>query len=480
MVGRWLLCSLLLVRTYAYLPGLPAKHHHRRQSHTRSAPLAVADLSSSAPPEAPKLTPRNADIALAGIGLAGSIALLGGLQDAMGIKLFVPPMMASGIIFFAGPTPPNPKGFLFGTLCSCTLSVALIIFLREYIPPIAADGVSAGVLLVWYKASGAMFPPAAVLAGTLAAAIQNEVQQTNSASISAALQFICFPWLAGHALLYGAAKAMAPVRSAALVSLSKDEFAEALRENEREHLKDCAKSCEKFYCGAAPSKPWQTRSISMGSVPPEDFAQEFAFPLDLIKVTERPIVSPQEAAKAIALAREENVDINEYTSGKYKLGGDWLAKMDTTRAWFNTQLETNIFPAIAASFPEVVTNVSTLRAHSVAMLKYNSTHPRTDVHIDNGVLALTLALSPQTDYEGGGTFFEHLGEDSLVEMDAGHATWRPGSVRHGGHRVSSGQRYIIGAFLLLEDRVEHVRRLKNRGMQEPNLDPPVRRRYLDH
>ena len=97
------------------------------------------------------------------------------------------------------------------------------------------------------------------------------------------------------------------------------------------------------------------------------------------------------------------------------------------------------------------------------MLKYNATHPRTDVHIDNGVLALTLALSPIGDYAGGGTFFEHLGEEELVEMDAGFATWRPGSVRHGGHRVTSGERYIIGAFLLLEDRVEHVRRLKNRG-----------------
>lgn len=237
MVGRWLLCSLLLVRTYAYLPGLPAIHQHRRQSHTRPVPLAVADLSPSAPPEAPKLTPRNADIALAGVGLAASIALLGGLQDAMGVKLFVPPMMASGIIFFTGPAPPNPKGFLFGTLCSCTLSVALIIFLQEYIPPVAADGVSAGVLLVWYKASGAMFPPAAVLAGTLAAAIQNEVQETNSASISAALQFICFPWLGGHALLYGAAKAMAPVRSAARVSLSKGEFAEALRALNDDELK---------------------------------------------------------------------------------------------------------------------------------------------------------------------------------------------------------------------------------------------------
>ena len=36
-------------------------------------------------------------------------------------------------------------------------------------------------------------------------------------------------------------------------------------------------------------------------------------------------------------------------------------------------------------------------------------------------------------------------------------------MRHGGHRVTRGERYIIGAFLLLEDRVEHVRRMKNRG-----------------
>ena len=48
-------------------------------------------------------------------------------------------------------------------------------------------------------------------------------------------------------------------------------------------------------------------------------------------------------------------------------------------------------------------------------------------------------------------------------MDVGHGTFRPGSVRHGGHRVTEGERFILGAFLLIEDRVEHVRRLKNRG-----------------
>jgi len=36
-------------------------------------------------------------------------------------------------------------------------------------------------------------------------------------------------------------------------------------------------------------------------------------------------------------------------------------------------------------------------------------------------------------------------------------------VRHGGHRVTGGTRYVLGAFLLITDRVEHVRRLKNRG-----------------
>ena len=104
-----------------------------------------------------------------------------------------------------------------------------------------------------------------------------------------------------------------------------------------------------------------------------------------------------------------------------------------------------------------------LRAHSVAILKYNASHPRTDVHVDDGILALTLALSPQANYSGGGTFFEHLGEASIVEMDQGHCTMRPGSVRHGGHRVTSGERYILGAFLLIADRVEHVRRLNNQG-----------------
>lgn len=96
------------------------------------------------------------DTLLAGIGLFASIALLGWVQDTFHVQAFVPAMMASGIIFFAGPAPPDPRGFLSGTLCSATLSAFLLYTLDEVLPPVAADGASAALLLVWYKTVGAM------------------------------------------------------------------------------------------------------------------------------------------------------------------------------------------------------------------------------------------------------------------------------------------------------------------------------------
>lgn len=251
-------------------------------------------------------------------------------------------------------------------------------------------------------------------------------------------------------------------------------FLEAIEQNKKDHAADCEASCEVYYCAkedtAIPSlshvlkEQTEIQSYSMGAVPPEDFAQDFGFPLDLIKVTNGPsLFSKEEASKVITDAEEEGVANNEYKSGKYKLGGDWLTNLPKTREWFNSRLKDTFFPLLSHLFPEVVSSPAVLRAHSVSLLKYNSSHPRTDVHIDNGILAMTLAMTPQDEYEGGGTFFEHF--DTVLPMDVGHGTFRPGSVRHGGHRVIHGTRYILGAFLLIEDRVEHVRRLKNRGSE---------------
>jgi hypothetical protein len=193
------------------------------------------------------------------------------------------------------------------------------------------------------------------------------------------------------------------------------EFSAAIDRNVADHEADCATSCESFYCGdATATSPAAAATVPhashpMGSVPPEDFVSEFNFPLDLIKVTSEPMIPPDECEEVVATALQEEMANNEYTSGKYKLGGDWVKKMPRTLAWFNRRLESTIFPTIASLFPMVVSGPNVLRAHSVAILKYNSSHPRTDVHVDDGILALTLALSPRANYSGGGTFFEHMG-----------------------------------------------------------------------
>lgn len=255
------------------------------------------------------------------------------------------------------------------------------------------------------------------------------------------------------------------------------EFLEAIKKNEQEHARDCSMSCESFYCAPETSNEiledstnqfvlngTSFISYSFGATPPEDFAEHFGFPLDLIKVTKgNPLFSHEEAASVIRVAKAEGVDDNEFKSGKYRLGGDWLTNLPMTRKWFNDLLESKLFPLLPKLFPQIVSSPSVLRAHSVSLLKYNVTHPRTDVHIDNGILAMTLAMTPISEYEGGGTFFEHM--DTIIPMDVGHGTFRPGSVRHGGHKVVKGTRYILGAFLLIKDRVEHVRRLKNRGSE---------------
>ena len=53
--------------------------------------------------------------------------------------------------------------------------------------------------------------------------------------------------------------------------------------------------------------------------------------------------------------------------------------------------------------------------------------------------------------------------EQVVDMEQGHVTFRPGSARHAGAAISGGLRYIIGGFIAVDDRIEHVRRLNDRG-----------------
>ena len=172
----------------------------------------------------PALGPKAADTMLAGTGLFAGCSMLGVFELVLGVRLFAPPMMASGIIFFCNTSPPHPQGFLSGTLCSATLSFGVLTLASPIMPPVAAQGAAAGTLLVWYKATNALFPPAAVLAGLLATAASGAQTHLRLGAASA-VRFLAFPWLAGHAWLYLCAHATSEIRLRTRVALTKQQLA---------------------------------------------------------------------------------------------------------------------------------------------------------------------------------------------------------------------------------------------------------------
>ena len=160
----------------------------------------------------PVSLPKAIDAMLAGGGLAAAIALLCIAQGVIGLKLFVAPMMASGIIFFSAKRPPPVTGFAVGTLAGTTLCSTAFVLTKQWGVMTAEYGLAAGLLLVVYKMTNSMFPPAAVLSVLIAQELNgSEAQELNTPL--AVARFACFPWLAGHAVLYGGALGMAEVRS---------------------------------------------------------------------------------------------------------------------------------------------------------------------------------------------------------------------------------------------------------------------------
>ena len=94
-----------------------------------------------------------------------------------------------------------------------------------------AQGAAAATLLVWFKMNEHVYPPAAVLAGLLVTASQEEL------SFPRELSFVAVPWLLGHAALYAAALALAKLRAGARVRITKRQFVMAHEAQSDEDLR---------------------------------------------------------------------------------------------------------------------------------------------------------------------------------------------------------------------------------------------------
>ena len=126
-----------------------------------------------------------------------------------------------------------------------------------------------------------------------------------------------------------------------------------------------------------------------------------------------------------------------------------LSSLPGAMATFNEAMARCVAPLAAASYPWLR---GQLRVHDAFLVRYDANGGQASLppHRDQGQLSMTLSLSAGEDFEGGGTSFKARG-GAAVTLQQGGLLLFPSHLVHGGVAITSGRRYIIAAFLWIED-----------------------------
>lgn len=143
------------------------------------------------------------------------------------------------------------------------------------------------------------------------------------------------------------------------------------------------------------------------------------------------------------------------------------------RPWLRELLRTRLCPLVHHAYPKLADGSSTMeknahnepceshsrvRVHDAFIVRYDADTDGSfslPEHSDTSAVSFTVALnsSSKGDFEGGGTWFEALGEDRrgmVVDAEMGHAVAFAGPLRHAGYPVEKGVRIILVLFLYIE------------------------------
>lgn len=72
------------------------------------------------------------------------------------------------------------------------------------------------------------------------------------------------------------------------------------------------------------------------------------------------------------------------------------------------------------------------------------------LHRDGSILSFNILLNDASDFDGGGTYIE--ADDRAYHIGRGDCFVHSGKLRHGGHPITRGERYVLVAFVdVLED-----------------------------
>lgn len=184
----------------------------------------------------------------------------------------------------------------------------------------------------------------------------------------------------------------------------------------------------------------------------------------------------EEAAKIIdAEDPVSDTDVKVHENGEVP-----LQMMPRARHWLNSVAFARIASLAASCFPSAVDDATSLWIHGGYVVRYDATASLSHqpIHRDPSLISCVIPLNEQHEYEGGGTYFEPL--ERSITLERGSALLHPSAVRHAGHRISSGERWVLVLFLNSATMPygEHGRRFRARAhSHRPDSDHEVDGEY---
>ncbi|KAG7364385.1 hypothetical protein IV203_037587 [Nitzschia inconspicua] len=138
-----------------------------------------------------------------------------------------------------------------------------------------------------------------------------------------------------------------------------------------------------------------------------------------------------------------------------------LVELPQTLKFLKVALVQRIYPLLRSQFGMFLPDPNKLRLADGFVVKYDADQGQKELkpHRDGSVLSFNIALNPASEFEGGGTWFASL--DAAVKIDQGEIVSHSSALLHGGHGITSGKRYILVGFVILEEYAPFSMRFYN-------------------
>ena len=249
------------------------------------------------------------------------------------------------------------------------------------------------------------------------------------------------------------------------------DFAHGLRANLMDHMAEFAASTELGFdrpsmrgASLAPTS-WTSYCVERSTL---GMGVHCPFDTDELVVASEPLFS---AAECCAIKEEAATLIAEGRGSTFTMTDTnkdcAVHEMPRTLRWLNEGALARITSLAATCFPSAVSDPTQLWVYRGLVIKYDASAGLTHqpVHRDGALISCVVPLSERAEYAGGGTYIEQLGRALVLEQ--GQALLHPSSVRHSGHRITSGERWVLVLFLnsVAMPYGEHVRRFRARAQE---------------